>query len=358
MPLRFPYKLFLACAVVCVSRSAEAQAGVAKAPLAPAAASGRTENQDRLAAIRRLASTGRGEQALQQLDALAATEPNLPGLERARGLALYDLQRLPEANKAFEKALLLDSRDEESAQMRGLTLFRLGRPAEAIPLLESSHGAGVQQKADPTYVLALCYTDTRRYDDARHAFARQYGFSEDSPSAYLLAARMLLRREYLPVAEKFANQAVTLDARLPLAHEVLGEIALAQNHLEDAALQFEREHANNPLEAAPYERLGDVYGRMGKYPQAREELQRAVLLEPNATGPYILLGKTTLKEGDAVAALTYLQRAESMDPANYMTHNLLAQTYRVLGRAAEASHELELTQKLQAADAPKLASPQ
>ncbi len=67
-------------------------------------------------------------------------------------------------------------RDTESAQMRGLTLFRLGRPADAIPLLESSR-EGPLSKADPNYVLALCYMDTRRYDDARHAFATQYGFA-------------------------------------------------------------------------------------------------------------------------------------------------------------------------------------
>ncbi len=311
-----------------------------------------------LTAIQRLAGTGRGEQALQELDALAAAQPNLAGLERTRGLALYDLGRLREADGAFAKALAQDPKDIESGQMRGLTLFRLGRPADAIPLLEGDHGAGVQQKADPTYVLALCYTDTRRYDDARRAFAQQYGLLPESAAAYLLGARMLLRREYLPVAQRFATQAVTLDARLPLAHEVLGEIALAQNHLDEATREFELEQAGNPLEPAPYERLGDVYNRIGRYPEARQALQRAVLLEPNATGPYILLGKTTLKEGDAVAALTYLQRAEGMDPANYMTHNLLAQTYRALGRSADASRELELTEKLQAATTPKLSSPE
>ena len=289
-----------------------------------------------LAAAAKLANTGRGEQALQELDTLAAKQP---GLDRARGLALYSLDRLKEADAAFAAALIADPHDDEAAQMRGLTLFRLGRPSDAIPLLEQSHGAGVQEKADPSYVLALCYVDTRRYDDARRAYAAQYGLPADSAASYLLAARMLLRREYLPVAQRFAQEAVAKDAKLPLSHEVLGEIALAQNHLDEAAAEFRTELATNPLEPAPYERLGDLLGRKGEYAAARESLQRAVLLEPNATGPYILLGKTSLKQGDAGAALTYLQRAEHMDPANYMTHSLLAQTYRTLGRASEATRE-------------------
>ncbi len=311
-----------------------------------------------LAAASKLANTGRGEQALQDLDKLAMAQPHLPGLERTRGAALYSLDRLKEADAAFAAALAQDPHDGESAQMRGLTLFRLGRPADAIPLLEQSHKPGFQEKADPSYVLALCYTDTRRYDDARRAYAAQYDLPPDSAPAYLLAARMLLRREYLPVAQRFAAEAVAREPKLPLAHEVLGEIALAQNRLDDAATEFKAELASNPLEPAPYERLGDLLGRKGEYSAAREALQRAVLLEPNATGPYILLGKTSLKQGDAVAALTYLQRAEHMDPANYMTHNLLAQTYRTLGRAPDASRELELTQKSQAADEPKLTSAQ
>jgi tetratricopeptide (TPR) repeat protein len=242
--------------------------------------------------------------------------------------------------------------------MRGLTLFRLGRPAEAIPLLEKAPGNGVQAKADPSYVLALCYMDTRRYDDARHAFAAQYGFPADSPAAYLLAARMLFRREYAPVAQRFATTALTLDPLLPLANELLGEIELAQNHFEQATAYFEKERARNPLEPSTYERLGDLYSRAGRYPEARQALQQAIILEPNSTGPYILLGRVTLKEGDAVAALTFLQKAVRMDPANYMSHNLLAQTYRALGRTADASRELELTHKIQAEDTPHLSAPQ
>lgn len=344
-------RIFLLAAIVCgASRILSAQSlPAAPAPVAP---------QPSLEEARRLIRTGHAEEALRSLDALAATTPSQPGLERARGSAFYALDRLKEADAAFELALAEDGTDLESAQMRGLTLFRLGRPAEAIPMLEKAPGAGAQTKADPSYVLALCYMDTRRYDDARRAFAAQYGFAADSPPAYLLAARMLFRREYIPVAQRFAGTALQLDPQLPLANELLGEIALSQNKFDEATAFFEKERARNPLEPSTYERLGDVYSRAGRYPEARQALQQAVLLEPNSTGPYILLGKVTLKEGDAVAALTYLQKAVRMDPANFITHNLLSQTYRTLGRAADASRESALTQKIQEADTPHLTAPQ
>ena len=325
-------------------------AAILAAPsIAQDAASAATD--DPLQQARRLANTGRGNEALGVLGKLPESTP---GVQDVRGLALYNLDRLQEADAAYAAALRNTPGDAEAAQMRGLTLYRLGRPAEAIPLLLQGENVEAQTKSTPTYVLALCYIDTRRYDDARAAFAAQFGFPPDSPAAYLLAGRMLLRREYLPVAQRFALEALRRDPHLPLAHELLGEIALAGNHNDEAIQHFEQERTTNPLQPGTYERLGDAYSRAGNYPAARHALQQAILLEPNSTGPYILLGKVTMKEGDAVAAMTYLQKAERMDPANYMTHNLLAQTYRTLGRTADATRELKLTSDTQS-DAPQLA---
>ncbi len=307
--------------------------------------------------LRKLVDSGHAEEVLQQIDtvrARATQNSKMPDvLSRMEGLADYALNRLKQANEAFAKALQQDPADAESAQMRGLTLFRLGRPAEAIPLLEGSR-TSAKSKADPNYVLGLCYMDTRRYDDARRAFAAQYGFAAESAPAYLVAARMLLRREYLPISRGFADKALELDPTLPLAHELLGEIALVGNHTEEAIAELEKERAHNPLEGMVYDRLGDAYIRAGKYDEAQHSLQEAVLLEPNATGPLILLGKTMLKKNDALGASTFLERARTMDPANSMTHSLLGQAYRAMGRSEDASRELATAQQLQAASEPKL----
>jgi len=307
---------------------------------------------------RGLIRTGHAQDALKILDTLRTSDPKLPGLEGARGDAFYSIDHLQEANNAYELAVAENPQDLEAMQMRGLTLFRLGRPGDAIPLLEKAPGKDVQAKADPSYVLALCYMDTRRFDDARHAFAGQYGLPPDSAAAYLLAARMLFRREYIPVAKRFATTAVSLDPQLPLTNELLGEIALAENNFNEAAEYFEKERARNPLEPSVYERLGDAYLRSARYPAARLVLQQAILLEPNATGPYILLGKVTLKEGDATAASTYLEKAVRMDPANGMSHNLLAQAYRDMGRMDDVKREMLIVQKIHQADQPKLIAPQ
>lgn len=311
-----------------------------------------------LDALHHLIDRGHAAQALQELDRREAQTPVPAGVDRLRGVALYSLGRLPEAETAFAKAFQQDSQDREAEQMRGITLFRLGRPAAAIPLLEASRAAGpADAPVDPSYVLALCYLDTRRYDEARAAFARQFGFPPDSAQAYLLGARMLLRREYVPVAQAFARKALELQPQLPQAHLLLGETELAGNHLDEAVAELSAERTLNPLEPAVYDRLGDAYTRKADYAQARQVLQEAVLLEPNATGPFILLGKVLLKQGDAAGAGSYLEHARSMDPQNYMAHSLLGQAYRAMGRVDEAKRETDTAQKLQADSEPKLGGP-
>ncbi|WP_235011346.1 tetratricopeptide repeat protein [Bryocella elongata] len=309
------------------------------------------------AALRKMIDNGRAAEALAQIDALRADGKPHDGLALLAGLADFAKADLPSADKEFATALKEQPGNQEATEMRGLVLVKLGRPADAIPLLEAAaknNQGGNLRKADPNYALALCYVDTRRYDDARHAFATQFGFAPDGPQAYLLAARMLLRREFVPVALEFAQKAVSLDAALPGAHGLIGEIALAQGRIDDAIREFELERQRSPLEGSTYDRLGDAYNRAGRYDEAQRSLQEAVLLEPNATGPFILLGKTMLKKNDAASAASYLQHAAQMDPANYMTHNLLGQAYRALGRTEQARSETALGEKLQRATEPQL----
>src|SRR5580698_3941372 len=205
------------------------------------------------AEAQKLLDTGRLEEALKALDTLAQQQPEPPGVERLRGIAYYEQGKIPSSVTAFEHAVAQDPADREAMQMEGVALFRSGKPAAAIPLLEQAHLSIARTNIDSNYVLGLCYLDTRRYDDARKAFATQYDFRPDSPPAYLLAARMMLRREYLPIADTYAHKALSLNPNLPLAHLLLGQIRLAQSQMPEAIAEFTRESKLNPLAGEAYD---------------------------------------------------------------------------------------------------------
>ena len=306
-----------------------------------------------LATAQELAGKGHLDAALTQLNQLAAGNPEPAGVERLRGLIFYQREQFSQAIDAFGKAAGQDPSDHESLEMQGVSLFRLGRIQDAIPLLEKAR-IGVQSaNVDPDYVLAICYADVQRYDDARHAFAVQYGFAPDSAEAHLLAGRQFLRRELSDQAGVEAGKALAINPSLPLAHELLGEVALAKADVATSIREFEAERKINPLNPDLYDRLGDAYLRAGQYTDAQQALNRAVLLEPQATGPYILLGETFLKLKQPIQALHYLDHAVRMDPSNYITHNLLGQAYRATGQLEEANREFKLVVEIQHRNDPK-----
>ena len=197
-----------------------------------------------------LAARGRLDKAMAQLDQLATQSPEPAGVERLRAMIFYQREQFAEAIEAFSKAMEQDPNDRESIEMRGVSLFRLGRIREAIPFLEKARADVESANVDPNYVLALCYADVQRYDDARHAFAAQYGFAPDSAEAYLLTGRLFLRRELRDQAGVQATKALEINPTLPLAHELLGEVALARGDVPGAIKELEAERKLNPLNAS------------------------------------------------------------------------------------------------------------
>ena len=310
-----------------------------------------------LAQAQQLLAQGKLDQSLAQLNTLSQQSPEPSGVERLRGFIFYQQNNFASADAAFAKGLAQDPKDMEAMQLRGVTLFRMGKAADAIPLLEQAHASIPNANIDPNYVLGVSYMQVSRFDDSRRAFAAQYGFAPDSAPAYLLAARMFFHQENVPAAHASATRALQLNANLPLAHQLLGEIALATGDTAGAIVEFEKEQQLNPLNGELYDRLGDAYLRNRQFIEAQHALNRAVLLEPNATGPYILLGKLMLSQQNPIMAGLYLERARQMDPGNYMTHFLLGQAYRIEGRKDDAAREFQAAEQLQSANPPKTEAP-
>ncbi len=289
---------------------------------------------------------GKEKEAIDSLDQLALVHPAAPGVNRELGIAFYRTGRLADAERSFADAMNDDPDDAESIQMRGLTAFRLGRFSDAIPYLERVRQATGHSDIDANYVLGRCYLEASRYDDARVAFANQYGFAPDSGPAYLLIAQMLVLRELPEIAAVSALKALQLSPHLALAHLLLGKIFLAKGELAPALEQFEAERAISPTLAPLYQFLGDLYIKQGKFGLAQQSLTRALSLDQSSTEPFILMGRLFLADDDPQTASSYLEHAESMDPSNFITHYLLAQAYRSMGRTDAAKKEFDLVAKM------------
>ncbi|MBI3477449.1 MAG: tetratricopeptide repeat protein [Acidobacteria bacterium] len=290
---------------------------------------------------------GQYDEAISQLLALESAQPRPKGLSREIGMAYYKKADYLQAATYLKKALSEDPSDKEAMQLLGLSSYLSGRPADAIPYLEKVQSWMPRANVDASYILGVCYIQTKDYPKARVAFARMFDVPSDSAAGYLFTARMLLRQEFDPVAEEYALKATTLDPKLPGAHQLLGELYLYKSRVPEAIEQFQKELSLSPANPTTYYKLADAYSRVQKYEDAERLLQRSIWLDATSTGPYILLGKVLEKKGEYELAVRALRRAATMDPNNPITHHLLGQTYRDMGKKDEAETELKFAQELQ-----------
>lgn len=296
---------------------------------------------------RRLAEQGKFDEAIAQLEGLAGQEPAPKGLSHELGVVFYKKGDYLKAVASFKKAITEDAGDNEAVQLMGLSYYLAGHPAEAIAPLETVQTWFPSANVDASYILGICYIQTKNYPNARKAFAKMFGVPAESAASYLFTARMLLRQDFPPVAEEYAKKAVELDPRLPLAHSLLGELYLYKSRVPEAVEQFAAELKLNPGDAGVYYKLADGYTRLQKYEEAEKLLQRSIWLDASATGPYILLGKVLEKKGEVALAVRALEHAIAMDRNNPIPHHLLGQAYRELGRTEDAERELKFSEQLQ-----------
>jgi tetratricopeptide (TPR) repeat protein len=296
---------------------------------------------------RSLTKQGKIDDAITELESMQNANPNAKGLDLELGIAYYKKSDYVRAVEFLKKAVAADPNNSEATQLLGLSYYLNGYPGQAIPLLEKVQAWFPRANVDASYILGICYIQTKNYPQARKAFARMFDVPEDSAPSYLFTARMLFRQEFDPVAEEYAQKAATLDPKLPLAHFILGELYLFKSRVPEAITEFQKELAINPAHAATYYKLADAYSRIQKYDDAERLLQRSIWLDATSTGPYILMGKVLEKKGEFELAVRALQRAVAMDPNNPTTHHLLGQAYRDMGKKEEAENELKLAEQLQ-----------
>lgn len=303
----------------------------------------------RIAQARQLIKLGKPDEAVKLLQELEGKEPYNATINFWMGKSFYQqgkyqetIGKLTVSSPKLEKTT---AEYKESVQMLGLSHYVLGHLAESIPFFEQIVKWSPENN-EINYALGISYIQTRQPEKARANYARLFGVPVNSAAAYLLNAQMHVRQRFEETAEIELNQALKLDAKLPQANFVLGELAIYRAEIDKGIEYLKKEIALNPSNGMAYYRLGEGLTRQLKWDEAIPPLQKSIWLNPFFSGPYIVLGKVYLKKGGLANAENVLRRAIAMDPNNFGAHHLLAQTLQQSGKTDEAKTEFALAEKL------------
>jgi type IV pilus assembly protein PilF len=188
----------------------DARGGIGASP--PASAPTGESEQRRRAAIRLELATGYYQQgnypqALEELRAATATDPNFAQAYGLYGLVYLDMKDLPRAEESFQRALRLAPDDSELLNNYGWFLCQTGRPRESIAQFQAAlRNPLYPTPARPLHNAGIC---SLRAGDSRGA-------------------------------EAYFEQSFRIDPRNPVAMYHLSEIYLKRGDIERARFHSQR----------------------------------------------------------------------------------------------------------------------
>lgn len=261
--------------------------------------------------------------------------------EHQRGVQLYQQKDYAGAIAALEAVSRTEAAGSadyrESALLIGQSYFNLNQAPKAIPWLEKV-GPAVNEA---NYMLGYAYLMNHQRAESQAAFARLFEVKANSAGGHVVAAQMMLKREYETETKEEVQAALAMDPKIPEAHFLRGEIEITHNQLAEGIQDMKAELAINPNFAMAWYRLGDAYVRQENWDLAVPSLQRSIWLNQFFSGPYILLGKSYFKQKNYLNAEGILRRGLALDPQNYSGTYLLVQTLTAEGKKDEAAPLLE-----------------
>jgi len=314
--------------------------------------------------------SGQLDTAVAEFQKATELDPKLAAAFVDLGGVLIEKRDYAAAIPPLKRAVELAPNLEGAHQLLGYALLAQGFAAEAIPHLEKAHAEDalgialleVDRLPEAVAVLQKALAKSPDDPDLLYYYGRAAGllskqvFDElearfpDSARAHQMMAQDYAALRDVPAAEREFREALRLRPQTAELHLQLGELYARAQQWDKAEEEFRLETETQPGSAVAFYRLGEVLLQLGKFHQAREALVHSDQLKLDMPETLYLLGKAAGLDGDdalAQKSWVHLLSLEQNTSLAAQAHFGLAGIYRKQGKAADADREMEEFRKLQ-----------
>jgi tetratricopeptide (TPR) repeat protein len=234
-----------------------------------------------------------------------------------------------------------------------------GRQTATRPTAFRVHSKAANPEAEQLYLRGLYYWNKRTPDDLQRAadlFVQAIVLDPKFAPAYSgLADSYNLLREYsampsesaYPRAKIAAERAIALDDQLAPAHRSLAFVDFYWSwDLAGAQHEFDRALALDPLSATTHHWYANCLMQLGRFTEARAQIDRAQELEPTSKAILSDKGLLLWVMGQPDEGVKLLKEIETSDPDFLSPHSYLWHYYLVQGDDRNAIAELRQTAAL------------
>lgn len=258
-------------------------------------------------------------------------------LQKVRGLAVTDLQRVVEYDNAPPQAKVL---------LAQLLTLPGGDPEEALELLndvfddETVDSLPPKMRAESLAMRGKLLTPTDP-DKALADFNAAIELDGKNPE-FLLA-----RADFYNNQKKYSEAVADIDAVIAQHPEVAGSylvkatILREQEKFDDALAALDKAAELAPSAPGIFQQRGEVYRIKGDFPQAIEQFSRVLQMQPGNLLPLIHRSEAYLNNKQYDEALADIETVIKANPDLTIAHGLKAQTLASLERFPEAIAELK-----------------
>jgi tetratricopeptide (TPR) repeat protein len=265
------------------------------------------------------------------------------------GSAAFSENDYQTAQVDFEKVIHLVPAEEQGYRALGLTLLRMGKAEESVPVLEKALSL---KPGDSDAQLGLAIAYDRLHEAAKEvillgkldaaARAQKHALPAGTEAMY---ARALAATHQLPAAVIHMKRAVAAAPRNAGSLDDLGSLYAMQKDWPKAEENFHAALAVNPSLASAHLHLG--LALQAQQRSGAEELKLAYQLEPDNPMINLELGRLLAANGDDQHAIPLLQHADALLP---QSADAAYQLGLALQRSNRMSEAIPLFQSAAAAD--------
>ena len=291
-----------------------------------------------------LVNLGKYEDAINEYKAALTSAPSNAVVRLNLGLALYKASQLEEALEAFGLVLKASPEKLQARYLAADCQLRLGRPAEAINLLESLETA---RGDDPvlSYLLGMAYLATKRVEKGQLFIDRILRQGDSAQASVLMGLAKRGAGDMKGALDDF-KRAVELDPELAGVHGLYGQALLSIGSPDVARREFEAELSRNPLDFDANLSLGVLLRNEQDNDRAQPYLTRALGVRPGDLATRFQIASLTLARQDVPAATEMLEAIVKEAPTFVEAHVALATAYYRQQRKADGDRERAIVEQL------------
>jgi arylsulfatase A-like enzyme/Flp pilus assembly protein TadD len=227
--------------------------------------------------------------------------------ETSRALRLYRTGRTAEALPILERLSRGPTASFNVEYYLGRALAESGRPADAVPHLQKA--VDLASTAAPAHAhLTWALARAGRPAEALAAAERGLVQSPENPDLVHAKGALLLRQGKAAAARPWLERARSLDPAHPGVRIDLAALLRGLGELEPARVEAEQAARLAPKSPDARVALGLALGAMGREDAAGEAFRAALGLAPNHPDALFFLAAVELRAGRAAAAVALLER--------------------------------------------------